>query len=280
MPVGQRTAGGFDDLQRAGNPRAVARLQAFGRDGIAPRQFGMQRFDTVAFQPGANGIAHFGRDRRHRGETARQRLEVQAGPADEDGQALFRARLRQHLGSIRHPGAGRKIDRCVDMAIEPVRRAGLLLHRRPRRDDAEIAIDLHGIGVDDDSAGLLRQFERQGRLAAGGRPCDKHGLAQIKRIRLHVPRRHPHLQPGQSRARHHHRRRRAGRSPLAGNGAMAVRRSGSRHSLRLSGQEPGRHQGDRNPPASRRAATCRSTLSCSLSRPGARSFFWRTWIPP
>src|SRR3954471_20337935 len=30
MPVGQRTAGGFDDLQCTGNPRAVARLQAFG----------------------------------------------------------------------------------------------------------------------------------------------------------------------------------------------------------------------------------------------------------
>ena len=29
-----------------------------------------------------------------------------------------------------------------------------------------------------------------------------------------------------------------------------------------------------------RAATCRSTLSCSRSRPGARSFFWPTWIPP
>ena len=152
------------------------------------------------------------------------------------------------------------------MAIEPVRRAGLLLHRRPRRDDAEIAIDLHGIGVDDDAAGLLRQFERQGRLAAGGRPCDKHGLAQIKRIRLHVPRRHAHLQPGQSRARHHHCRRRAGRPPLARNGAMAVRRSGSRHSLRLSGQEPGRHQGDRNPPASgaRRPADRHCRAACRL----------------
>ena len=150
------------------------------------------------------------------------------------------------------------------MAIEPVRRARLFLHCRPSRDDAQIAIDLHGIGVDDDAAALLRQFERQGRLAAGGRPCDKHGLAQIQRIRLHVPRRHPDLQPGQSRARHHHRRRRAGRSALARSGAVAVRRGRSRHSLRLSGQEPGRHQGDRNPPASgaRRPADRHCRAAC------------------
>jgi tRNA dimethylallyltransferase len=30
-----------------------------------------------------------------------------------------------------------------------------------------------------DAAGFLRKLERQGRLAAGGRPCDKHGLAVV-----------------------------------------------------------------------------------------------------
>src|SRR4029078_9259091 len=48
--------------------------------------------------------------------------------------------------------------------------------RRPRRQHTEIAIDLHGVGVDDDAGACLRELERQRRLAAGGRPCDKHGL--------------------------------------------------------------------------------------------------------
>ena len=108
------------------------------------------------------------------------------------------------------------------------------------------------------------KLQRQRRLAAGGRPCDKHGLAQNQRIRPHVPRRYPHLQSGQSRARQHHRRRRAGRSPLARNGAMAVRRGGGRHSLRQPGQEPGRHQGDRSPPAkgARRPADRHCRAAC------------------
>jgi hypothetical protein len=53
----ERTAGGFDDLQCTGDPGAVARLQPFGGDGVAPRQFNMQRLDAIAFQPPANRVA-------------------------------------------------------------------------------------------------------------------------------------------------------------------------------------------------------------------------------
>ena len=44
-------------------------------------------------------------------------------------------------------------------------------------DDAQIAVDLHGIGIDDDTAAGERELQRQRRLPAGGRACDKHGLA-------------------------------------------------------------------------------------------------------
>ena len=88
------------------------------------------------------------------------------------------------------------------MAIEPMRYARLFVPGRSRRDDAKVAVDLHGIRIDDDAAGFFREFERQRRLAAGGRPCDKHGLNAFRmRIRLHVPGRHADLQSRQSRAR-------------------------------------------------------------------------------
>src|SRR5262249_12104482 len=60
-----------------------------------------------------------------------------------------------------------------------------LIHRRPRCQYAQIAVDLHGIRVDDDAATSARKPERQRRLAAGGRPCDKHGLDPGR------PRNHP-----------------------------------------------------------------------------------------
>ncbi len=202
MPVGQRTRGRLDHFERAGDAAAIARLQAFGGYRIAPRQFGMQRLDAVALQPRAHGFADLGRDRRHRRQPTRQRLEIQAGAAGKNRQAILRAGFRQHLCRIGHPAAGGKIHRGIDMAIEPVRHPRLLFQCRPRREHAQVAIDLHGIGIDDDAAGFLRQFERQRRLAAGGRPCDKHRLV-IFHVRSHsdVSRRHAHLQSRRPRAR-------------------------------------------------------------------------------
>src|SRR5215472_99526 len=63
------------------------------------------------------------------------------------------------------------------MPVQPVRHERLFLRRRPRRQHAEIAVDLHGIGVDHYAAICFREHERERRLAAGGRPCDKHSVA-------------------------------------------------------------------------------------------------------
>src|SRR5438105_3726210 len=62
------------------------------------------------------------------------------------------------------------------MAVKPVRNCPLLISRRPRGENPDVAIYLHRIGIDDDAAGFLRKLKRKRRLAAGGRPCDKHGL--------------------------------------------------------------------------------------------------------
>ena len=42
-----------------------------------------------------------------------------------------------------------------------------------RRQNARLAVDLHGIGVDDDAADAQRKFQRRMRLAACGGACDK-----------------------------------------------------------------------------------------------------------
>ncbi len=235
MPVGERAPGRLNNFQRAGDARAVARLQTFGGRRIAPRQLRMQGLDAVALQRCTHALADLGRDRRHRRQAARQRLEVKTGAANKDRQAVLRPRLGQHPPRVRHPRARGIVHGCVDMAVEPVRHERLLLRRRPCGDDAEIAIDLHGIGVDHDAAGFLGKLERERRLAAGGRPCDKHGLKVLGiRIHLNVSRRHAHLQSRRPRARPDHRRRRAGRAPFAGISAMAVRRSRGRYPLRRS----------------------------------------------
>src|SRR5437588_615841 len=57
-----------------------------------------------------------------------------------------------------------------------MRRPRLLLPRRPCGEHAQVAIDLHGIGIDDHPVMGFGKRKRQGRLAARGRACDKHRL--------------------------------------------------------------------------------------------------------
>ena len=77
-----------------------------------------------------------------------------------------RFQRRRRLGA---PAADGIVFRRIDMAVKPMRHARFLLRRRPRGDDAQVAIDLHGIGVDDDAAALFGELKRQRRLAARGR---------------------------------------------------------------------------------------------------------------
>src|SRR6516164_4330392 len=62
------------------------------------------------------------------------------------------------------------------MAIEPVRNTRLVLGRGARGHHKQVGIDLHGIGVDHGPTDPFGKIRRQRRLAARGRPCDKHGL--------------------------------------------------------------------------------------------------------
>src|SRR3954451_3784949 len=64
------------------------------------------------------------------------------------------------------------------MTIEPVRHGRFLFRRWARRDDAQIVIDLHRVGIDNGAAHLACKRQRQRRLAARGRPCDKHRLVR------------------------------------------------------------------------------------------------------
>ena len=68
------------------------RSRGFRRSALAGSRrakLGMQRLDAVALQPRAHALADLGRDRRHRRQPARQRLEIEAGAADEDRQAAL-----------------------------------------------------------------------------------------------------------------------------------------------------------------------------------------------
>ncbi len=69
------------------------------------------------------------------------------------------------------------------MAKETVRNALFFLRSRTRRDDFQVSIDLHRIGVDDRPAKLLRNRERKCGLAGSGRACDENDRRRRNNLR-------------------------------------------------------------------------------------------------
>ena len=82
------------------------------------------------------GFAHLGGNRRHRREPAGQRLEIKPGAADQDRHAILRMRLGECSAYIGHIASGGKIDRGIDVAVEPVRHARFLCFGWARGQDA------------------------------------------------------------------------------------------------------------------------------------------------
>ena len=136
-------------------PRARAGCAA-GRSGAAcarsrdrARELGVQRRACRAPSLAApHALAHrvgHGRDVR---QPVGQRPEIEPGAADEDRQRAV-GRVAASTGrGIAALAADRVVHRPVDMAEEPMRRLRLLVRRRPRGQDAQVAVDLHRIGVD------------------------------------------------------------------------------------------------------------------------------------
>ena len=62
------------------------------------------------------------------------------------------------------------------MAVEAVRDGGFILRRGTGREDAELAVDLHRVGVDHHAAVLEGELHREPRLAARGRSGNQDGV--------------------------------------------------------------------------------------------------------
>ena len=117
-----------------------------------------------------------------------------------------------------------------------------------------------------------RQRQRQRRLAAGGRPCDKHrACCSPAANSRHVSRRHADLQSRQPRARLDDRRRRARHSSRA-----PVRRTGCSATSPSTFPSPHRrHRRHRRPPARGARRPADRHRGAASDRPAQEAFSGR-----
>ena len=169
LPGCKRAPGADDDLVRAQQPLAIGRPQARGHRGIQPGELGMKCRRTQRGEPRPGGAANIGGNVRNRRETMQQGMQIQPGAADHDRGPPLRQRLADRRPRQLQPAPGRRRICRIQDAVQPVRRARLVLGGRAGRENAQIAVQLHAVGVDDHAALGFGQTQRQGRLAAGRR---------------------------------------------------------------------------------------------------------------
>ena len=172
MPSDERDACRPHDLPGPDQPLRVAFIQACSGLGIVlgetPAELGaaqraMQRHRLVA---------DCGWDVGHLGEPREQRAQVEPGAADDDRHPAGFARGGDlGLGEAPPPRDRAALGR-VEHAVKPVRRGSFGGQVGPCGQDAQIAIDLQRVGVDDRAAIGRRQFEREAGFAARRRAGD------------------------------------------------------------------------------------------------------------
>ena len=176
-------------FQRTGNAGAVARLQAFGGSRIAPRKFGMQRLDAVAFEPRPHGSRG---SRPGIGGTADSprvsALKYRPEPPTKIGTALLAPALPR--ARSRHPRPRRR--RRNSPRHRHGHRAGAALRASSSGDGravmhAEVAIDLHGIGIDDEAAGSPAQASASADLPLAVGPAISTALSIVCRLANSCP---------------------------------------------------------------------------------------------
>ena len=184
MITRERAPRGCKNLKRPHDTQPVAGAQCGGTCRIALRETGMEfgSFHTLA--TGADSISHILRQGRNARQTLFQRLEVEARASDQDWQAARNPEHRELLGHGTDIATDGEILRTVHETIEPVIRRQFIFGRRPRREQMQIAIDLHRIGIDDHPARLLRQTERESRLAACCRTCNEHRISRRHNLQM------------------------------------------------------------------------------------------------
>jgi phosphoserine phosphatase len=172
LPRRERDAGRADNLIGPHETLPVSGKEALGTGGVEPRQPFPKLNTTQKPMKIESLLSDSIGDFRNRRQTSLQCTKVKTCATHENRQPP-RSRRRGDLVKCQHTPVGdRAAFGSIKKAIQPMRRSLFGVRVGTRRQQAEIAIDLPAVRIDDGSAEGLRQLERERRFAARGRTGD------------------------------------------------------------------------------------------------------------
>jgi hypothetical protein len=129
-----------------------------------------------AFEKGSYAFTDRRRNRRNIRKTLCQSCEVEAGAADENWDLSTFMNLPKRPRSVHLISTNRVVLPRAHVTKKVVRHTPHVVVGRSGGHNADLAIYLHRVGIDDLGTYRFRDAQGGGRLAACGRACDKHGV--------------------------------------------------------------------------------------------------------
>lgn len=179
LPNGEGLAGCVPHLQCPHDPLGIAWPQPFGHDWVAIAEDFMQCAGIRLSRRLPPALPDIARNFRYRRQSLEQCLKIHAGATDDDRQMALRLLLRDDFDHVRTPKTDIVGNGAGNGSVETMRRTCDLFIIRPRRQNAQVFINLHGIRIDHAATQPFRQGKRHPRLAACGRPCNKDGANSV-----------------------------------------------------------------------------------------------------
>ena len=181
LPGAERSARGPENLDPARDPLPVGGAYSGRESGI---RFGEKcmGMGTGLRDLGPDFLPDICRNLGNGREPFGKRPEVEARAADNDGQTSAPCDVAHRRRRKHRPAARRERRGGVRDAVEVMGHARFFRFGRPGGQHPHLAVTLHGVGVDDLAAQPFGKVERQGRLAACGRPCNKDGTIYVDGI--------------------------------------------------------------------------------------------------
>ena len=153
---------------------AVAIMEAVRRHRVMFGQRGAEARPALSsMATNAFGV-DIARHIRNRGDAVDRGMEIQTCATNKDRQRPGLPRRRDRLRRHPQPGRHRRALGPVNDAVEAMWRARHFGLIGTRRQNTEVAVDLHRVRIDHHTAAFFRQRERETRFPGGRRPANHH----------------------------------------------------------------------------------------------------------
>ena len=182
MPIRERAFGAEINFIGTDHTLAVSGIEPLGGNRIKFSEFLSKRLRPDLIPAFSYFFSNLSRNFGNVRQPFHQSSNIETGATGNDRQSVRPPACLDFCYRKLSPNTGRTRLCCRNDAIKLVRYFCLVFGRRPGRDQAQLAINLHGITIDDNAVIFIRRRQSETGFSTRRRPSnDQNGFLRVSR---------------------------------------------------------------------------------------------------